>query len=101
MKGQWEREVIGGLIGSFELRNDGEKRQGDMNPEHCAGVDCVLDFLLERTIDYGWPMPLLYSDNRMNYHSILAAFYVAFSRTQPNTQVDSAYFNHGGFKASS
>ena len=65
MKSHWEREVIRGLIGSFDLRNSREKRQGDMDSEHCAGVGCMLEFLLERTIYYGWPLPLLCSDNRM------------------------------------
>ena len=60
MKSQWEGEVILGLIGSSDSRNDGEKRQGDMDLEHCAGVGCVLRFLLEKTIDYGSPLPLLH-----------------------------------------
>ena len=66
MKSHWEGEVIRGLIGNFELGNSREKRYGDMELEHCAGVGCVLDFLLERPIDYGWPMSLPCSDRHPN-----------------------------------
>ena len=57
MKSQWKGEVLRGLVTSFNLRNGGKTRQDDMDSEHCAGVGCVLEFLLERTIDYGWPTP--------------------------------------------
>ena len=67
MKSQWKGEVLRRLVGSFDLRNGGETRQGDMESEHCAGVGCVLEFLLERTIDYGWPTPLFCSDSRIKY----------------------------------